>query len=258
MNQPSLIQVNNDRPGITEITLNNPQKRNALSIAMMQQLLDEIENTRKDATKRVLILKGADPVFCTGMDLREAYDPEKMERSADLISQMLTSIYTLPILTIAAVQGAALAGGAGLMSVCDFAIAAEGTKIGFPEVKRGLVAAIVITFLRRLIPEKNMREIFLFGNMIDTSHALRLGLINHVVPTKDLSAVALRIAQEGLEGAPGAVSDTKRLLVNLHPFSIDEELRAASSFHLKARCSEECREGITAFMEKRDPIWTKK
>ena len=256
MNQP-LILVNRDQPEITIITLNRPEKRNALSIALMEEFNKALEDTRKDTTQRVLIIKAAGPVFCTGMDLKETYDPDKIEISANYIEKTFTSIYTMPIITIAAVHGAALAGGAGLMSVCDMVIAAEGTQIGFPEVRRGLVAAIVITFLRRLIRERDIRELVLFGNSIEATQALHMGLINRIVPLNNLEAIALQFAHEALKGAPGAIADTKRLIANLHPISIDDELKAASSYHLKARCTDECREGINAFLEKRDPLWTK-
>jgi methylglutaconyl-CoA hydratase len=251
----SLVKVDNSQKGIKILTLNQPNKRNALNIPLMKALKYQLEQTLKENNERVVILQGTDPAFCTGLDLNELTDHSKMSESADLIEELLTLLFTYPLLTIAAAQGAALAGGAGLLSVCDVSIGEEGTKFGFPEVHRGVVPAIILAFLRRLIRQKDLKAMMLLGEIFSAEKALQMGLISHIVPKGELQITALKMAQAALKGAPSALFETKRLFLELYPTSIAEDLKIAARYHIKGRGSQEASEGIQAFLEKRNPSW---
>ncbi|PYJ44907.1 MAG: enoyl-CoA hydratase/isomerase family protein, partial [Verrucomicrobia bacterium] len=156
------------------------------------------------------------------------------------------------------VHGAAVAGGAGIMSACDFVVAAERTKIGYPEVRRGLVAGLVMTFLRRQVGERNMRELLLGSELIEVERAKAIGLVNRVVARNDLMTEALKFADSVLQGAPSAVAQTKRLIDELWWRSVKDDVDLALKHHIQARESDEAREGIAAFNEKRKPNWAAK
>ena len=250
-----LVLTQQAEEGIAILTLNRPEKRNALSKALMEACCGELDAMYRDKNQRVLILRGEGPVFCAGLDLDETLAAESAEPTARLIVRLLRSLYHLPLLTIAAVQGAAVAGGAGLMSACDFVVAASDARVGYPEVKRGLVAASVMTLLRRQIRERDARELLLLGEMITAGRALEIGLINRVVPGDKLMETVLTLARTALHAAPSALAQTKKLLDELSPCSLDQELDQALLYHLSARNSAEAREGMAAFLEKRQPRW---
>lgn len=255
MKKQSLILVDRTEPQITILTLNYPEKRNALSISMMEEFVKVLKETQENPSQRVIILKGAGSVFCTGLDLNEAVNSQIMERSTQMITELFSILYSTPLTVIAAVHGAALAGGAGLMSVCDFIIATEETHFGFPELRRGIVPSLVMTFLRRQLREHDLRELFLFGEVIDASRAMQIGMINRIVSSIDLFPEAIRFAKLSLMGAPVASSDTKRLLNKLYHTSLQQDIATASVYHLQSRCSEEAKEGVRAFLEKREAKW---
>lgn len=251
----SLIEVNHDHPNITILSLNRPEKRNALSIELCMSLRAAIEETVKKNSQRVLILKGNGPAFCAGLDLEELLNKNLDEESSHLIADVLTQLYHCPLVTIAAIHGAAIGGGGGLMSACDFVVAAQNTKIGFPEVHRGLVAAQIMPILMRQVRLRDLRELLILGNLITPEKAAAIGLINEVVPQDQLLEKALKIAKQVLKGAPCAIFDTKLLLEKLHPNEFDKDLQEAVIFHKKARQSLEAEAGVQAFLEKREPIW---
>src|SRR5204863_9483855 len=145
-------------------------------------------------------------------DLKEAADQRKAHATADMVAKALVTLAETRVVTIAAVHGAAVAGGAGIMSACEFVVAAHRTKIGYPEVRRGLVAGLVMTFLRRQLSERNMRELLLGSELIDAERAKEIGLVNRVVAQDNLMTEALKFAESVLQGAPGAVAQTKRLI----------------------------------------------
>lgn len=239
----------------TLLTLNRPERRNALSLDLMHQLGSAVEAAGQDPSQRVLILRGAGEVFCAGLDLKEASEAGKTDTSAHAVARTLLAVHGCPLITIAAIHGAAMAGGAGLMSCCDFVVAAEGTKIGYPEVRRGLVAALVLTFLQRQLRERHIRELLLLGEPITAERALEIGLINRVVPRNELMNEALKFAATCVQGAPQAIATTKKLLSDFHSPSVADAIEKAVHSHLGARSSEEAQEGIAAFLEKRPPKW---
>jgi methylglutaconyl-CoA hydratase len=239
----------------TVVTLNRPERRNALTIELMTDLVAAVDQASNDDTQRVLILRGAGPAFCAGMDLSETADASKAHESGDMVAKTLLALSQTRLITIAAVHGAAVAGGAGIMSACDFVVAAEGTKFGYPEARRGLVAANVMTFLRRQLRERDVRELLFASELIDAARAREIGLVNRVVPAAELDQEVSKIVASVLQGAPGALTNAKRLLEQLWPTSVKEDIETALSHHMQARESAEAKEGVAAFLEKRAPRW---
>src|ERR1700732_231655 len=177
----SVVLIEKRSPQITTVTLNRPERRNSLTIELLNELIAAIKVASGEAGERVLILRGAGAAFCTGLDLKEAANQKKAPATAEMVAKTLITLAETRLVTIAAVHGAAVAGGAGIMSACDFVVAAEKTKIGYPEVRRGLVAGLVMTFLRRQVGERNLRELVLGGELIDAARAKEIGLVNRVV-----------------------------------------------------------------------------
>lgn len=243
-------------PGITLLTLNRAEKRNALCVELVRSLLAALTAAEKDSSQRVLILTGAGPAFCAGLDLAEAADPNRAHESAELIGQVLRRLGESRLVTIAVVRGAAIAGGAGLMSACDFAFAEVATQIGYPEPRRGLVAALVMTFLRRQLRERDARRILLTGESFSARHAEAIGLVNGALTDDQLMPAALKTAADVMAGGPEAVVRTKQLLAQMWPSPLAADLDRAMTSHLEARQSAEIQEGIAAFQEKRPPKWS--
>ena len=254
MSDPVLI-VDTSDPQIALVTLNRPDKRNALSIELIEQITRAVAEQSKDLMRRVIILRGNGPSFCAGLDLKEASDPKNAHRSAEALARMYLAIAQSPLVTITAAHGAAMGGGAGLLAACDLVVAGDDLKISYPEVKRGLIAALVTCLLRRQLSDRAVRELILLGQTVDAAHALQRGLITRIAPTGQLDTQTTDLAREACAGAPGAISRTKQLLDSLSARTIAEDLKIALEFHLAARKSTEAAEGITAFKEKRAPRW---
>src|SRR5438046_2535544 len=252
-----VVLVERESPQISVVTLNRPERRNALTLELLTELCAAINVASEQPEQRVLILRGAGAAFCTGLDLKEAADTTKAHATAEMVANTLVAISQTRLVTIAAVHGAAVAGGAGIMSACDFVVAAEKTKIGYPEVRRGLVAGLVMTFLRRQVGERNLRELVLGGELIDAARAREIGLVNRVVARDEVMNEAQKFADSVLQGAPNALAQTKRLIEELWATSVKEDVDLALKHHLQARESDEAREGIAAFNEKRPPNWSK-
>src|SRR6266404_7213318 len=250
-----VILVEKQTPQIAVVTLNRPERRNALTLELLTELCAAIKAASDEPQGRIVILRGAGAAFCTGLDLKDAADQSKAHATAELVAKALTTLAETRLVTIAAVHGAAVAGGAGIMSACDFVVAAEKTKIGYPEVRRGLVAGLVMTFLRRQVGERIMRELLLGSELIDAEHAKEIGLVNRVVPPNELMNQAQKFADAALQGAPGALVQTKKLIEELWSTSVKEDVDLALKYHMQARESAEAREGIAAFNEKRKPNW---
>ena len=166
-----VVLIEKKSPQTTVVTLNRPERRNALTLELLTELCSAVNVASGQPQQRILILRGAGAAFCTGLDLKAAADTTKAHETAEMVANTLIAISQTRLVTIAAIHGAAVAGGAGIMSACDFVVAAERTKIGYPEVRRGLVAGLVMTFLRRQIGERNMRELLFSGELIDAARA---------------------------------------------------------------------------------------
>lgn len=251
-----VVLIERESPQISVLTLNRPDRRNSLTLELLTELCAAINAASEQPEQRVLILRGAGAAFCTGLDLKAAADHTKAHATAEMVANTLITVSQTRLITIAAVHGAAVAGGAGIMSACDFVVAAERTKIGYPEVRRGLVAGLVMTFLRRQVRERNLRELLFSGELIDAVRAKEIGLVNRVVAADDVMNEAKKFAASVLQGAPGALSQTKRLVEELWWHSVKGDIEVALKYHMQARESDEAREGIAAFNEKRQPNWT--
>ncbi len=251
---PNVLVEKKDRA--TVVTLNRPERRNALTIELLTELTAAMNAAAADSGQRILVLRGAGKAFCAGLDLQETTVTEKAHRSAEMVAKTLLAISQTRLITIAQIHGAAVAGGAGLMSACDFVVAAERTKIGYPETKRGLVAGLVLTFLRRQLRERDIRELLFTGDLISAERAREIGLINRVVPPNELENETQKIIDAVLQNAPVALASTKGLIEELWSSSVKEDVETALRHHMKARESAEAKEGIAAFLEKRSPNWT--
>jgi methylglutaconyl-CoA hydratase len=247
------------QPPAVVITLNRPDKRNALSRALIQALKDAFERAKDDAKARCVILTGAGPAFCAGMDLAELAESlqnpseETVWEDARKLSALYELIYSFPKPTIAAINGAAVAGGTGLVTVCDLAQAVPGAVFGYTEVRRGLVAAMVMPHLLRHVGERCARHLLLTGEVIDAAEACRVGLINRVVAPEQLLDKAMEWAKSLTDGGPNALALTKSLLQRFsrQALSIEETARASAA----PRMSEECQQGLRAFFAKQPNPW---
>jgi methylglutaconyl-CoA hydratase len=255
--------VRSERRGtVGLITIDRPDRRNALSSALMASLSDALDQARYNPAIRSIVLTGAGPIFSAGMDLKEAAKavsashPE-VEHAAvadtQALADLFTQIHASPKPVIAALNGDALAGGAGLAMACDLVVAAESARIGYPEVKRGLVAAIVMHDLTRLVGDRRARQLLLTGDPITATEAERWGLVNRVVPSSELLDASLALAESLVESGPIALATTKKQLdeASRRPSS----LRGAAAISAAIRVSEEAAEGMAAFLEKRRPAW---
>ena len=249
------VLIDQSDPQVRVITLNRPAKRNALSIALLTSLLTAIKEATADKACRVMILRGEGPAFCAGLDLAENETGDR-EKSAEALHAVYEAIVTSPLVSIAAAHGAAMGGGAGLVAACDLAVVADDLKLAFPEVRRGLVAALVTALIRRQVGDRTARDLILLGRTIGAEEARDLRLVNRVTSSADLSTAAREMARDVCAGAPGAMERTKDLLDELSPRPIVDDLRLAMKYHREARNSPEAAEGIRAFREKREPRWS--
>jgi methylglutaconyl-CoA hydratase len=248
------------RPPAVVITLNRADKRNALSRPLIIAIGDAFERAKCDTAARCVILTAAGSVFCAGMDLAElqaSLDIPKEQTpvwdDALRLAKLYDLIYTLPKPTIAAVNGSAVAGGAGLVTVCDLAISVPEAKFGYPEVRRGLVAAMVMPHLLRHVGERMARYLLLTGDVISADDAQRAGFLNEVVPATNLHARADALARSLAEGGPNALTRTKELLhqYSRQAVSVEESAKGSAA----PRLTEECQQGLRAFFEKKPVPW---
>jgi methylglutaconyl-CoA hydratase len=243
------------------VAINRPDRRNALSRALIAGLSEAFRRAAADSEARCVILTGNGPAFCAGMDLDELRgtlgdDSDKVWDDAGKLSSLYDFIYALPKPTIAAVNGAAVAGGAGLVSVCDLAVSVPDAKFGYPEVRRGLVAAMVMPHLLRHVGERAARYLLLTGELIDAVEALQLRFINAIATPDRLLETADTWARSLAEGGPKALAKTKELLRQFSRQAMSvEELGRASA---EPRLTDECRHGLTAFFEKKPAPWSPK
>src|SRR5450755_3939355 len=258
MNYKTVQLVFND--AVATLTLNRPDKRNAISYELIEDLIRALEEV-KDSNARVLILTGAGKAFCSGLDLDNlkaliGRTPEQNLEDSRTMVGLFRSLYEFPKPTIAAVNGAAIAGGTGLALLCDFTLAVPEAKFGYTEVRIGFVPAIVSTFLLRQVGEKIARDLLLTGRLFDAAEALRIGLINEIVPAENLLERARALAAQLAENSPLSLLHTKRLLTEHARAELDEQIESAIRENAGIRESADFREGITSFLEKRRPNWT--
>jgi methylglutaconyl-CoA hydratase len=245
---------------IATITLNRPDKRNAISFELIDDLIQALEEVAK-SDALVVILTGAGKAFCSGMDLDDlkallGRSPEQNLQDSQTMVRLFRALYEFPKATIAVVNGAAIAGGTGLALLCDFTLAVPEAKFGYTEVRIGFVPAIVSTFLLRQVGEKQARDLLLTGRLFGADEAARMGLINEIVPLENLMTRARELAALLMENSPASLRATKQLLTNHARAEIDSQIDAAVRENAAIRNTADFREGISSFLEKRKPTWT--
>jgi methylglutaconyl-CoA hydratase len=247
--------------GIRTITLNRPERRNAMTPEMQEELIRAMQEAAAGHC-RVVIFAGVGEAFCAGLDLSSLQtmnDKSEAEHRADAerVARLFRTLYELPKPTIAAVHGPAIAGGTGLATICDFTLAAHGAKFGYTEVKIGFVPALVSAYLALQIGEKRTRDLLLTGRLFSSEEAYRLGLVNEVVQPEHLRARALELATCLKGNSSESMAATKRLLAAQNKTWLDAAVEIALAANSDSRGTNDFREGVAAFLEKRKPVWGK-
>lgn len=243
------------------ITLNRPEKRNAISSEMVKELLEALGIAESDPAVHVLILTGAGKAFCSGMDLETLQTIATQTPAENLgdsreMARLFHRIYCFPKPVITAVNGAAIAGGCGIATFSDITLAVPDAKFGYTEVRIGFIPALVSVLLRRQIGEKHAREILLTGRIFDTAEGYRLGLVTEIVPCADLMKRAREFVEVFQAASPTSLRRTKRLLLRYDEDEIAQEIELATQENAAIRGTEDFREGLASFLEKRKPNWT--
>lgn len=241
--------------GVLSLTLNRPEKRNALDAGTIAALTAALKQAELDPAVRVVTIRGAGKDFCAGADLDELLasadqSPEENERSAAMLGEVFSLIRRLPKPVLAVVQGRALAGGAGLATACDLVVAASSSQFGYPEIQRGFVPAMVMTMLRRVAGEKRAFDLVATGRMISASEALDSGLVSQVVPEAGLESTATALAVQLASSSVSAMALTKRLFYQLDGRSFDEGIALGARINAIARAHPDFRTAISAFLKK--------
>ncbi len=245
--------------GVATITLNRPEKRNAISAEMIAELPAALDQAEASAA-RVVILTGAGKAFCAGMDLDDLRAVASQSAAQHLedarkMAGMFRRVYAFAKPIIAAVNGAAIAGGTGLATLADFTLAVPEAKFGYTEVRIGFLPGVVSVFLRRQVGEKRARELLLTGRIFEAAEAQTMGLVTQVVPSGELLDAARKMAEELVALSPTSLTRTKRLLLRAEESEIERDLEAAIRESANIRSTADFREGLAAFLERRNPVW---
>jgi methylglutaconyl-CoA hydratase len=248
--------------GIATITLNRPDKRNAISYELIDDLIAALKQAASSPAQ-IAILAGAGKAFCSGMDLDNLKQltgrtHEQNVQDSETMASLFRTLYDFPKPTISAVNGAAIAGGTGLATLCDFTLAVPEAKFGYTEVRIGFVPGIVSSYLIANVGEKRARDLLLTGRLFDAEEAFRLGLVTEIVTPEQLMPRALELAAQLMENSPASLRTTKALLSSYTKEQLDRQLRSAIKENAGIRQTADFKEGITSFLEKRKPTWTKK
>ena len=244
--------------GSAAVTLNVPEKRNAISSQMVGELLGALEEAEKGPA-RVVVLTGSGKAFCAGMDLSELQGlaretKEKNIEDARRLSKMLYRLYSFPKPVIAAANGPAIAGGCMLATLADFTLSVPEAKFGYPEVKLGFMPALVVVFLRRQVADRAARQMLLTGKIIGAAEAYRIGLVTEIVPPEKLMDRVHEIANELLAASPTAIAE--RGMLGFDDVGLQAELEQAVEANADIRSTPDFKEGIASLVEKRSPKWT--
>ncbi|MEO6830361.1 MAG: enoyl-CoA hydratase-related protein [Acidobacteriaceae bacterium] len=257
MSYQTLYVTEMDR--VVTVTLNRPERRNALNPQLIDELIAVID-TMARRSSGVLIVTGMGAAFCAGMDLEHLKSltgktAVEHREDSERIASLFRKLYDLPLPTIAAVNGHAIAGGMGLATICDFTISVPEAKFGYTEARIGFVPALVSSFLLRQIGEKKSRDLLLTARLIPAEEAREIGLVNEVVTDSNLISRARQLAHQLLQNSPESLRATKSLLSAHAREQLDRELAAAIESNTMARGTDDFFEGISAFLEKRTPNW---
>ncbi|WP_088139833.1 enoyl-CoA hydratase/isomerase family protein [Achromobacter xylosoxidans] len=263
MTTPAPLDVAHDGP-IARLTLNRPEMRNAFDDTLIAALTGAVQAAVDDPAVRVLLLTGAGRAFCAGGDLnwmRKMATLSDAENRADAarLAGMLHAIWSCPKPVVACVNGDAYAGGMGLVSACDIAIAADSAHFCLSETRLGLLPATISPYVLRAMGERAANRYFLTAERFDAATAFRLGLVHDVAPLAELAQRAEALCQALCDNGPGAVQASKRLVRDFAGQEIDAALIADTVERIAAvRSTDEAREGVSAFLEKREPAWRAK
>jgi methylglutaconyl-CoA hydratase len=246
--------------GVRTITLNRPTRRNALTPEMQLELIASMEDAAAGSA-RVVVLRGAGEAFCSGLDLsvlQSMNDKSAADHREDAqrIARLFRTLYELPKPTIAAVHGAAIAGGTGLATISDFTLAVPEAKFGYTEARIGFVPALVSAYLALQIGDKRASDLLLTGRFFDAEEAHRLGLINEVVQPETLEKRVLALAQVLAANSAQSMAATKRLLAVQNKAWLDASIAQAMEANARSRETADFREGVASFLEKRKPVWS--
>jgi methylglutaconyl-CoA hydratase len=250
-----------DSGPVRTITLRRPERRNAMTPEMQAELMAALEQTAASSA-RVLILTGAGEAFCSGLDLASLSEglgrsKDDYRAEAQRIAKLFLTLYELPIPAIALVRGPALAGGAGLALLCDFTLATPKATFGFTEVRIGFVPALVAVFLTLQLGEKRSRDLLLSGRIVNAEEAFRLGLVHEIVPNEELLERVESLAGKLLANSAASLRATKRQLAQQNQAWLVAAIGDAIEVSAQARQTSDFREGVAAFLEKRNPAWAK-
>lgn len=246
---------------IAFITMNRPEKRNALNHELVRELKQAFDKAAEDTAAKVIVLKANGEAFCAGADLEylqrlQKFSFEENLQDSNHLKELFLKIYTHPKIVIAQVQGHALAGGCGLATVCDFVVSVPTAKFGYTEVKIGFIPAIVTVFLLRKLGEAKAKEMLLSGELFSADQVLQAGLINHVVQVDDLEQHVLQLAKKLVEtNSAESMKLTKRMIAEIPSKSIGEALSYATEMNAHARGTDDCKRGIAAFLNKEKLTW---
>ena len=248
-----------EEDGVRRITLNRPERRNAMTPEMLVELIRAMEEAASSDC-RVVVFAGAGEGFCAGLDLsslQRINDKSAAEHTADAerVVRLFRTLYELPKPTIAVVHGAAIAGGTGLATMCDFTLAVPGAKFGYTEVRIGFVPAVVSAYLVLQVGDQRARELLVTGRLFDGVEGQRLGLVTEVMAEEELESRAQGFARLLMENSPASMRATKALLAEQNRVWLDAAIEAAMAANAKARETADFREGVAAFLEKRKPRW---
>jgi len=260
MSYQTLTVAHEDR--VATITLNRPEKRNAVSFQLVEDLVGALAAIEK-SDAQVVIITGAGKAFCAGLDLEElkaliGKSQEQNVKDSQTMASLFRTIYDFPKPTIAAVNGAAIAGGTGIATMCDFTLAVPEAKFGYTEVKIGFVPVIVSSYLVFQVGHKIARDLLMTARLFDAAEAHRYGLVNEIVPAENLMTRARELANVLLENSPSSVQATKRLINGFIKEQLDVQVAAAVKDNARIRTTADFKEGVSSFLEKRKPVWTGK
>ncbi len=247
--------------GVHTILLNRPEKRNALTPQLIEELTQALDAAGANPHCRVVLITGAGSAFCAGLDLevlRANVDAREDAALADAerIAGLFRTLHELPKPTVAAVNGAAIAGGMGVATLCDVTLAVPEATFGYTEVRIGFIPAIVSAYLRIQVGDKRARELLLTGRLIGVEEAAGLGLVTRVVPEPDLMREARSLAEKMMRNSPAAMAATKKLLARFGDRRLVDDVEGAIRASVQMRAHPDFREGVTAFLEKREPKWS--
>ncbi len=243
------------------ITLNRPEKRNALNEELIKNLATAFDEAASDSAVKVIVLKGNGEAFCSGADLGYIQQMQNFSFDDNLadstkLKDLFLKIYTLNKVVIAQVEGHAIAGGCGLATVCDFIFSVPEAKFGYTEVKIGFIPAIVMVFLIRKIGDQRARQLLLSGNLVSSSEAAQLGLITKVVTKDIIAAEVLDLASKLIKSnSLEAMTTTKQMIAEVQSWRLEEALTYAARMNADARGTVDCKRGIAGFLSKQTPEW---